>query len=187
MQVLHAEEERFAETLEHGMKILDAALAEAKAMGSTTLSGVTAFTLYDTYGFPLDLTADICRERGVSVDQAGFDVAMEKQREQARAASTFKMVEGLEYGGAKTVFDGYDTLCRGRPRGRAVSRRQHGGRAVDRPSGRGRARPHAVLCRVGRPGRRPRRAVEVRGLPDAVRRAATRRSCSPMFSGTMAQ
>jgi alanyl-tRNA synthetase len=111
MQVLHAEEERFALTLEHGMKILDAALAEARAMGSTTLSGVTAFTLYDTYGFPLDLTADICRERGLGVDQAGFDTAMEKQRQQGRAASTFKMTEGLEYGGAKTIFDGYDTLA----------------------------------------------------------------------------
>jgi alanyl-tRNA synthetase len=111
MQVLHAEEERFALTLEHGMKILDAALAEARAMGSTTLSGVTAFTLYDTYGFPLDLTADICRERGLSVDQAGFDAAMEKQRQQGRAASTFKMTEGLEYGGAKTIFDGYETLA----------------------------------------------------------------------------
>ncbi len=111
MSVLHAEEERFAETLEHGIKILDAALAEAKAMGSTTLSGVTAFTLYDTYGFPFDLTADICRERGVSVDQAGFDAAMRRQREQARAASTFKMAEGLEYRGAKTIFDGYDTLA----------------------------------------------------------------------------
>src|SRR5208283_2348344 len=111
MAVLHAEEERFAETLEHGMKILDAALAEAKAMGSTTLSGVTAFTLYDTYGFPLDLTADICRERGVNVDQEAFDAAMQKQRQQARAASTFKMAEGLEYHGTKTVFDGYDTLA----------------------------------------------------------------------------
>jgi alanyl-tRNA synthetase len=111
MSVLHAEEERFAETLEHGIKILDAALAEAKAMGSTTLSGITAFTLYDTYGFPFDLTADICRERGVSVDQAGFDAAMRRQREQARAASTFKMAEGLEYRGAKTIFDGYDTLA----------------------------------------------------------------------------
>ena len=111
MQVLHAEEVRFAETLEHGMKILEAALAEAKTMGSATLSGVTAFTLYDTYGFPLDLTADICRERGLGVDQAGFDAAMEKQRQQARAASTFKMAEDLEYGGAKTIFDGYDTLA----------------------------------------------------------------------------
>jgi alanyl-tRNA synthetase len=111
MQVLHAEEERFAETLEHGMKILDAALAEAKAMGSTVLSGNVAFTLYDTYGFPLDLTADIGRERGISVDQAAFDAAMQKQRQQARAASTFKMAEGLEYRGSKTIFDGYDTLA----------------------------------------------------------------------------
>ncbi len=110
MAVLHSEEERFAETLVHGMKILDAALAEATAMGSSTLSGVTAFTLYDTYGFPFDLTADICRERGVGIDQEGFDAAMQKQRQQARAASTFKMAEGVAYHGAKTVFDGYDTL-----------------------------------------------------------------------------
>ena len=111
MQILKAEEERFAETLENGMKILEVALAEAKAKDSRMLPGLTAFTLYDTYGFPLDLTADICRERGVTVDQAGFDAAMEKQRERARAASTFKMSEGLEYRGAKTVFDGYDTLA----------------------------------------------------------------------------
>jgi alanyl-tRNA synthetase len=111
MRVLQAEEERFAETLEHGMKILEAALGEAAAKGSKTLSGLTAFTLYDTYGFPLDLTADIGRERGIRVDQAEFDAAMEKQRERARTASTFKMAEGLDYRGAKTVFDGYDTLA----------------------------------------------------------------------------
>jgi alanyl-tRNA synthetase len=110
-RVLQAEEERFAETLENGMRILEAALAEAKAAGSVTLFGVTAFTLYDTFGFPLDLTADICRERGVTVDQAGFDAAMDKQRERARAASTFKMGEALDYRGAKTIFDGYDTLA----------------------------------------------------------------------------
>jgi alanyl-tRNA synthetase len=111
MRVLHAEEERFAETLEHGMRILDAALAETRAADSTTLSGATAFTLYDTYGFPFDLTADISRERGIAVDQAGFDAAMEKQRERARTASTFKMGQGLDYRGAKTIFDGYDTLA----------------------------------------------------------------------------
>src|SRR5215470_17379392 len=110
-QVLRAEEERFAETLENGMKILEAALAEAKRIGSATLPGITAFTLYDTYGFPLDLTADICRERGIAVDQGGFDAAMEQQRERARAASTFKASEGLEYSGAKTTFDGYTTLA----------------------------------------------------------------------------
>ena len=111
MQVLQAEEERFAETLEHGMKILEAALAEVRKAGAKTLPGETAFTLYDTFGFPFDLTADVCRERGVSVDQAAFELAMERQRERARAASTFKMTEGLEYRGAKTRFDGYDTLA----------------------------------------------------------------------------
>jgi alanyl-tRNA synthetase len=110
-EVLRAEEERFAETLEHGMKILEAALAEAKRAGTLTLPGVTAFTLYDTYGFPLDLTADICRERGIAVDQAGFDAAMDQQRQRGRAASTFRMAEGLEYRGEKTVFDGYTTLA----------------------------------------------------------------------------
>src|SRR6266496_1372854 len=103
IRVLQTEEERFAETLEHGMRILDAALAQATARGSKTLPGLTAFPLY--------LTADVCRERGITVDQAGFDAAMEKQRERARAASTFKMADGLEYRGAKTIFDGYDTLA----------------------------------------------------------------------------
>jgi alanyl-tRNA synthetase len=76
------------------------------------LDGNTLFTLYDTYGFPVDLTADICRERGVDIDQAGFDVAMERQRDQARAAGKFKMAEGLVYSGAQTVFEGYDHLER---------------------------------------------------------------------------
>ncbi|MDQ2963663.1 MAG: alanine--tRNA ligase, partial [Pseudomonadota bacterium] len=111
IRVLQTEEERFAETLEHGMRILDAALAQATASGSKTLPGLTAFTLYDTYGFPLDLTADVCRERGITVDHAGFDEAMEKQRGRARAASTFKTADGLEYRGSKTIFDGYDTLA----------------------------------------------------------------------------
>ena len=111
MRVLLAEEERFAETLEHGMKVLETALAELSKAGAKTLSGETAFTLYDTFGFPFDLTADVCRERGVSVDQAAFEAAMDKQRERARAASTFKMADGLEYSGGKTRFDGYDTLA----------------------------------------------------------------------------
>ena len=75
------------------------------------LPGETAFTLYDTFGFPLDLTADVCRERGFGVDQAGFDAAMDKQRQRARAASTFKSAGGLDYHGDKTVFDGYETLA----------------------------------------------------------------------------
>ena len=114
-QVLRQEEERFGETLEHGMKILDAALVALPAVQkdqTPILDGNTLFTLYDTYGFPVDLTADICRERGVDVDQAGFDVAMERQRDQARAAGKFKMVEGLAYSGSQTVFEGYDHLQR---------------------------------------------------------------------------
>ena len=105
-QVLLQEEERFGETLEHGMKILEAALAR----NAERLDGETAFTLYDTFGFPLDLTADICRERHVALDEAGFDAAMERQRSTARAAGKFKMAAGVEYNGARTRFVGYDTL-----------------------------------------------------------------------------
>ena len=106
-QIIKAEEERFAETLEHGMKILESKLAD----GAKVLDGETAFMLYDTYGFPLDLTADITRERGVSVDQAGFDAAMTQQRNQARAAGKFKMAAGIEYQGEKTQFVGYEKLA----------------------------------------------------------------------------
>jgi alanyl-tRNA synthetase len=105
-QVLKQEEERFGETLEHGMKILEAALAK----NAERLDGETAFTLYDTFGFPLDLTADICRERNVVLDEAGFDAAMERQRTTARAAGKFKMAAGVEYTGEKTRFVGYDAL-----------------------------------------------------------------------------
>ncbi|AEC19955.1 alanyl-tRNA synthetase [Pusillimonas sp. T7-7] len=107
-QVLKQEEERFSETLENGMKILDAALAAVPEKGM--LDGQTLFTLYDTYGFPVDLTADICREREVQVDMDGFEVAMNHQREQARAAGKFKAAEGLSYSGVETRFDGYDQL-----------------------------------------------------------------------------
>jgi alanyl-tRNA synthetase len=110
--VLRQEEERFFETIEHGMSILDAALADLEAASGKTggkmLYGEIAFKLHDTYGFPLDLTADVCRERGVSVDEPAFDDAMSRQREQARAAGKFKMAQGLEYSGAKTTFHGYE-------------------------------------------------------------------------------
>jgi alanyl-tRNA synthetase len=106
MGVLRQEEERFAETLENGMEVLEGAL---KA-GGRSLDGETVFKLYDTYGFPVDLTADIGRERGIAVDMAGFDSAMERQRERARAASKFEMKGGLEYAGQKTEFRGYETL-----------------------------------------------------------------------------
>jgi alanyl-tRNA synthetase len=109
MRVLQAEEERFAETLEHGMKMLETELRTSK--GGKTLSGKLAFTLYDTYGFPIDLTADVARERGWTVDMPGFEAEMAQQRERARAASSFKAAEGLEYRGEKTRFDGYETLA----------------------------------------------------------------------------
>ena len=105
-EVLAHEEERFGETLENGMAILEAELA----LGKATLEGETAFRLYDTFGFPLDLTADVCRERYVTVDEAGFEAAMQRQREQARAAGKFRMGDSLSYDGVRTEFVGYDTL-----------------------------------------------------------------------------
>lgn len=105
-EVLKAEEERFFETLENGMEILDAALAG----GQKVLPGEVAFKLHDTYGFPLDLSADVCRERGLSVDETGFNAAMDKQKAQARAAGKFKMDRALEYTGAGNTFVGYDRL-----------------------------------------------------------------------------
>jgi alanyl-tRNA synthetase len=104
--VLQQEEERFAETLENGMGVLESALAS----GEKLLDGEIIFKLYDTFGFPVDLTADICRERGVSLDLAGFEAAMGQQRERARAASRFTSAAGLDYSGRKTEFRGYDTL-----------------------------------------------------------------------------
>ena len=104
--VLQQEEERFAETLENGMGVLESALAS----GEKLLDGDTAFRLYDTFGFPVDLTADICRERGVMLDMAGFEAAMQAQRERARAASKFSAGAGLEYSGGKTEFRGYEAL-----------------------------------------------------------------------------
>jgi alanyl-tRNA synthetase len=108
MQVLAQEEDRFAETLATGMALLD---AEAAKLKSTVIPGETVFRLYDTYGFPLDLTADVARERGLSIDQAGFDAAMAAQRDRGRAASKF----GADLGDAvkldgTTEFSGYERL-----------------------------------------------------------------------------
>ena len=104
MQVLRAEEERFYETLEIGMQILDQALVG----NNKILAGDVAFKLHDTYGFPLDLTNDVCRERSVTVDEAGFNAAMERQKSQARAAGKFRMDKALEYSGASNKFLGYE-------------------------------------------------------------------------------
>ncbi len=110
MEILKQEEERFFATIEHGMAILEADLAEIKKQDISIFNGETAFKLHDTFGFPLDLTQDICREHVVSVDVAAFDKAMAHQKEQARAAGKFKMAMNLEYKGPSTTFHGYDTL-----------------------------------------------------------------------------
>ena len=110
MDILKQEEERFFATIENGMAILEADLAEMDKAGGKVFNGETAFKLHDTFGFPLDLTADICRERGVKVDDAAFNAAMARQKEQARAAGKFKMAANLEYDGKTTTFHGYDTL-----------------------------------------------------------------------------
>jgi alanyl-tRNA synthetase len=105
---LKQEEDRFFETIEHGMAILE---GELKALGEGgVFNGETAFKLHDTYGFPLDLTQDICREHKISVDAAAFDAAMARQKEQARAAGKFKMATNLDYSGPATSFHGYDNL-----------------------------------------------------------------------------
>ncbi|MGB7814963.1 MAG: alanine--tRNA ligase [Methylotenera sp.] len=131
MDMLKQEENRFFETIEHGMKIVEAELAEMTKTGKTEFNGETAFKLHDTYGFPLDLTADICREYNatsrditlpltgvgtvmsvgtVTVDTTTFDSAMARQKDQARSAGKFKMAANLEYSGASTEFKGYQTL-----------------------------------------------------------------------------
>lgn len=107
-QVLKTEEEQFARTLERGLSLLDEELAK---LSGDTLDGETAFRLYDTYGFPVDLTADVCRERNIKVDEAGFEAAMEEQRRRAREASGF----GADYNAMIRVdsaseFKGYDHL-----------------------------------------------------------------------------
>jgi alanyl-tRNA synthetase len=105
---LKQEEDRFFETIEHGMAILE---GELKALGEGgVFNGETAFKLHDTYGFPLDLTQDICREHQITVDAAAFDTAMARQKEQARAAGKFKMATNLDYSGPATTFHGYDSL-----------------------------------------------------------------------------
>ena len=105
-RILKLEEERFAETLDQGMRILDEAISKLEGK---TIPGETAFKLYDTYGFPIDLTADIARERELEVDHAGFEVAMDEQRDRARSASQF----GVDYNRdieieSETAFTGYD-------------------------------------------------------------------------------
>lgn len=106
-KVIEEEERRFLLTLSKGMEILEDAIAKTK---NGVLDGEVVFKLHDTYGFPADLTGDVCRERGLTVNVEEFDRAMERQRAAARASAKFKMALGLDYSGVDTVFTGYDTL-----------------------------------------------------------------------------
>lgn len=110
MDILRQEEERFFATIENGMTIVESELNALTGAGSQIFNGETAFKLHDTYGFPLDLTADICRERDVTVDAEAFDAAMTRQKTQARAAGKFRMQLNLEYSGPETHFFGYENL-----------------------------------------------------------------------------
>lgn len=110
--VLKQEEEAFFRTIANGMEILEKALASLEKAGAKTIDGETAFKLHDTYGFPVDLTADVCRERDVTVDEKRFNELLDEQRQRARDAGKFKMAQGLEYSGVVTVFHGYNELVR---------------------------------------------------------------------------
>lgn len=107
-KVLFTEEQQFAKTLDQGMRILE---SDLDSLAGTEIPGQTIFKLYDTYGFPVDLTGDIARERGLTLDEAGFEAAMNAQRQRARSASHFKMElpDGIDIDG-ETVFSGYDSL-----------------------------------------------------------------------------
>ena len=106
-RVLRQEEERFGQTLEQGLRILEQDIA---ALNDDLIAGETVFRLYDTYGFPVDLTADIARERGLRIDMAGFEQEMSQQRDRARAASHFSAVQVEQAEGVETDFTGYETL-----------------------------------------------------------------------------
>jgi alanyl-tRNA synthetase len=110
MEILKQEEERFFATIENGMAILEADLGELAKTGNKIFNGETAFKLHDTFGFPLDLTQDVCREHGMKVDVAGFRCCYGASKNMARAAGKFKMAANLEYAGPTTTFHGYDTL-----------------------------------------------------------------------------
>mgnify|MGYP000601143484 CR=1 FL=1 len=104
---IHDEENKFLETLEKGIEILD---KEIKKMTSQIIPGEVVFKLHDTFGFPLDLTADICREKNISIDQKGFDEAMEAQKSMARSSNKFKMKIDVDYNGDATHFSGYEAM-----------------------------------------------------------------------------
>ena len=105
---IHLEEQNFFETIENGMAILDKAVDELKLNKKSAISGQVAFKLHDTYGFPLDLTADVCRENNITINTKEFDNAMAKQKNMARSAGNFKAKVSIDYSGPDTIFLGYE-------------------------------------------------------------------------------
>ena len=108
MKVMQEEESSFLRTLENGIKLLQGVIDETKAAGKTEIAGDKAFTLFDTFGFPLDLTELICREQGLTVDEKGFDVCMQEQKNRARNAAEVKLGDWVVLGDAESEFVGYD-------------------------------------------------------------------------------
>jgi alanyl-tRNA synthetase (EC 6.1.1.7) len=151
-QVLKQEEERFAETLEHGMAVLE----QAAPAGSTVLDGETAFKLYDTYGFPLDLTADVGRERGFSVDMAGFETAMEAQRTRAPRRQQIHHAQRSHLPGATHAVPRLRPLEQRSAHIGHVRQWQPGRQYQRRRCSGDRTRPDTILCGIGRSGRRLR-------------------------------
>ena len=179
-EALRTEEKRFGETLENGMRLFDTVAAKA----DKTIPGADAFRLYDTYGFPVDLTADIARERGMSVDMAGFELAMKEQQERSREGGRFEakgqMPAELASQLAPTAFLGYEALA-GEGKVIGIVRAGKQRRSAERwRRGPGHPRPHAVLRRIRRSGGRHRHAGERRR---SLRRRATRSRSRGAFYG----
>ena len=158
--VLKQEEERFFRTIANGMEILESALAALRA-GPGRCRATSAFKLHDTFGFPVDLTADVCRERGVAVDTARFEALLDEQRQRARAVGKFKVAQGLEYSGGDSTFHGYETLSHDAAKVTAI---YVDGSAVADGA---RRRRRASSCSTTR-----------RSMPRAAARSATPASCA---------
>ncbi len=188
VDTLRQEEERFRTTLGRGMSLLDEATG-GLTEGGDVLAGETAFKLYDTYGFPLDLTQDAVRGQGLTVDTDGFDAAMDEQREHGAraldrlgpAASASRLAVPIRDRLGATDFTGYDAVRGDRRRAWpcVARRRAEVGRGAAQADRRGAVRPHPLLRRGRRPGRRHRRGGMDRrrgprcSTPEAGRRPAT--------------
>lgn len=150
MKVTKEEEDSFLRTLENGIKMLESAIAEARKQGKTEISGKEAFVLYDTYGFPLDLTQLILKENGMTLDQAGFDKEMEAQKTRARNAAAVEATDWITLAEGEQQFVGYDAT----EADTRILRYRHVKQKTRNTTSSSFQRP--LLRRDGWPGRRPR-------------------------------